>query len=92
MIICRWLDAEVTLLYKLNVRHYRLRPPKGFESQHPTRPIPEISVTLCNQIIKRFTLAGGHLFLIGLIGVGRGQRCCVSPTFIDSPPACRDAE
>jgi len=41
-------------------------------------------MVLLNQIIKILALPNGYLFLIGFIGIKRGQSGGISSTFIDS--------
>src|SRR5471032_2602998 len=44
----------------------------------------DIPMILLNQIIKILALPNGYLFLIGFIGIKRGQSGGISTTFIDS--------
>src|SRR5476649_2024795 len=61
-----------------------LCPTERLKSLHRPYSAFDISVILLNQIIKILALPNGYLFLIGFIGIKRGQSGGISTTFIDS--------
>lgn len=71
-------------LYQLNTRQQGLCPSKGVESQHRAYPTFDIPVILLDKVVQDLTLPDGNRFLIGFVGIERGQSCGVSTTFIDS--------